>query len=304
MATFSLSDTSFLSSTRAVASFRATGATGESATAVGLQVSGALQGLLEHSIVQGAVVVSGGGPKYTVKINRDLLALPADFQGSIDLGGRAFVIDTRPPELLNIELDQLAAGETFERGEQARLIVRFSEQVKGLSASSLGFDGASFRVSKPVLDPELSVNGEAVYVFTIKGASKFSIVDFEVSLRKGVVDSFGNKLAPNEAPSFDLSFENRAPTLSLTSTATPAFTEDSGVSTSDVVATFTTADAEINPVTVTLSDTTNYALGTGADAGKVFLTAAGVALVNNGQDLPAFTLTPNDFLSTGTAVSV
>ncbi|MFZ4553939.1 MAG: hypothetical protein ACOYNQ_05275 [Burkholderiales bacterium] len=97
---------------------------------------------------------------------------------------------------------------------------------------------------------------------------------------------------------------NDAPTLSLTSTATPAFTEDSGVSTSDVVATFTTADAEINPVTVTLSDTTNYALGTGADAGKVFLTAAGVALVNNGQDLPAFTLTPNDFLSTGTAVSV
>ena len=79
------------------------------------------------------------------------------------------------------------------------------------------------------------------------------------------------------------------------------FTEDSGVSTSDVVAEFTTSDADGDTVTVTLSDTTNYVLGTGADAGKVFLTNAGLALVNAGSDLPAFTLTPNDGTVDGTA---
>jgi len=50
----------------------------------------------------------------------------------------------------------------------------------------------------------------------------------------------------------------------------------------------------LNTVTVTLSDTTNYVLGTGADEGKVLLTSDGLDLVNAGTDLPAFTLIPND----------
>ncbi|MCX5969099.1 MAG: FG-GAP-like repeat-containing protein, partial [Cyanobacteria bacterium] len=45
-------------------------------------------------------------------------------------------------------------------------------------------------------------------------------------------------------------------------------------------------------ITVALSDTTNYALGTGANAGQVLLTAAGQARIQNGTALPAFTLTP------------
>ena len=48
-----------------------------------------------------------------------------------------------------------------------------------------------------------------------------------------------------------------------------------------------------------------YSLGTGADEGKVLLTQAGLNLVNRGEDLPAFTLTPSDsLLATGASVTV
>ncbi|WP_165738088.1 hypothetical protein, partial [Pseudoalteromonas sp. c7(2019)] len=56
------------------------------------------------------------------------------------------------------------------------------------------------------------------------------------------------------------------------------------------MSTFTTSDEDGDDVTVTLSDTVNYAL----DGDTVVLTQAGVDLVNSGQDLPAYTLTPND----------
>ena len=96
---------------------------------------------------------------------------------------------------------------------------------------------------------------------------------------------------------------NDAPVLNLTQTNN--FTEDaSGNAVGSVVATFTTSDAEGSTVTVTLSDTTNYRLGTGTDAGKVLLTQAGLDKVNSGQDLPAFTLTPNDGTVNGTARTV
>ena len=96
---------------------------------------------------------------------------------------------------------------------------------------------------------------------------------------------------------------NDAPTLTLISTTD--FTEDAaGNAVGSVVASFSTADEEGSSVIITLSDATNYVLGTGANAGKVLLTAAGLALVNAGTDLPAFTLTPNDGTTNGTAVSV
>jgi large repetitive protein len=94
---------------------------------------------------------------------------------------------------------------------------------------------------------------------------------------------------------------NDAPTLSLTST--PNVLENTA-STATVVATFSTSDPDGNPVSVTLDDTTNYVLGTGSDAGKVFLSATGAALANTGADLPAFTLTPNDGTVDGVVVTV
>lgn len=81
-----------------------------------------------------------------------------------------------------------------------------------------------------------------------------------------------------------------------------SFIEDApGNQVGSLVAIYTVSDAQGNPVTVTLSDTTNYALD---GNGSVTLTAAGLALVNNGEDLPAFTLTPNDGAINSAAVLV
>ncbi|HET9820653.1 MAG TPA: tandem-95 repeat protein, partial [Burkholderiaceae bacterium] len=92
---------------------------------------------------------------------------------------------------------------------------------------------------------------------------------------------------------------NDAPTLTVT--ASYDFTEDSGTAVGAIVASYSTFDEEGSPVTVTLSDTTHYALD---GAGNVTLTAAGLALVNSGADLPAFTLTPSDGSTSGSAVAV
>jgi hypothetical protein len=78
------------------------------------------------------------------------------------------------------------------------------------------------------------------------------------------------------------------------------FTEDNGVAAGDVVAEYSTSDEDGDTVTVTLSDTTNYALD---NNGNVVLTEAGAALVNRGQELPPFTLTPNDGTVNGEPVS-
>ncbi|HSX50028.1 MAG TPA: retention module-containing protein, partial [Cellvibrio sp.] len=64
----------------------------------------------------------------------------------------------------------------------------------------------------------------------------------------------------------------------LTITQVNNFVEDAGAAVGDVVATFTTSDADNDTVTVTLSDTVNYALS----GNTVVLTAAGLALVNSG----------------------
>ena len=88
---------------------------------------------------------------------------------------------------------------------------------------------------------------------------------------------------------------NNPPVVSIDSSIN--FTEDAtDNSVGSTVATFSTSDPEGDTVTVTLSDTTNYSLS----GNSVVLTAAGLALVNSGQDLPAFTLTPNDGKVDGT----
>ncbi|WP_180047758.1 BapA prefix-like domain-containing protein, partial [Acinetobacter sp. YH12209] len=105
----------------------------------------------------------------------------------------------------------------------------------------------------------------------------------------GVVGGAAAIIDHNDDKNIQKDTINDAPTITITQTNN--FTEDAaGNAVGSVVATFTTADEENDPVTVTLSDTINYAL----DGNTVVLTAAGLALVNKGEDLPAFTLTPND----------
>ncbi len=97
-----------------------------------------------------------------------------------------------------------------------------------------------------------------------------------------------------------VSTTNDAPILTLTSTTD--FTEDDGSAVEGaVVATFETSDEDGDDVTVILNDTINYALD---DNGNVVLTEAGAALVNSGQELPPFTLTPTDGQDNGETVSV
>ncbi|MDT8339306.1 MAG: Ig-like domain-containing protein, partial [Sulfurimonas sp.] len=96
---------------------------------------------------------------------------------------------------------------------------------------------------------------------------------------------------------------NDAPTIDVTSVNN--FTEDAPTNAvGSVVATYSTDDEEGSTVSVTLSDETNYVLGTGDDAGKVLLTQAGLDLVNAGTELPLFTLTPHDGTDYGTAATV
>ncbi len=114
-----------------------------------------------------------------------------------------------------------------------------------------------------------------------------------------VVDS--DNQSQSDTTTGELQIDSPAPQPTLTLLSTTTFTEDAAANgVGSEVATFSTNAA----LAVALSDTLHYALGTGTDADKVLLTAAGLALVNGGTDLPAFTLTPSQGAVTGTAVSV
>ena len=94
---------------------------------------------------------------------------------------------------------------------------------------------------------------------------------------------------------------NELPTLLLTSSARPSFVEGASVAGAMVVG-YATIDDDDDTVTVTLSDTTNYALD--SDNKVVTLTLAGLAIVDAAGSLPSFTLTPNDPFEEGAAVTV
>ena len=116
---------------------------------------------------------------------------------------------------------------------------------------------------------------------------------FTLTPNDGTVDGTAVSADPSVTP------VNNAPVITLTQVND--FTEDESTNAvGSIVATYTTSDADGDSVSVTLSDTTHYALD---GNGNVTLTAAGLALVNSGVDLPAFTLTPNDGTVDGTAVS-
>jgi hypothetical protein len=108
-------------------------------------------------------------------------------------------------------------------------------------------------------------------------------------------DDDGNELSRTETTAtITITGENDAPVVTVTNSND--FVQNSGNAVGDVVATYTTADIDGDAVSVSLSDTTHYALSTSSQDGtlQVTLTQAGLDLVNAGTDLPAFTLTPND----------
>ena len=135
-------------------------------------------------------------------------------------------------------------------------------------------------------------NADGSWSFT-PDANDDTSVSFSYSIGDGTTTVDGSA-------TLDLTPVNDAPVLTVT--LSNSFTEDAaGNAVGSVVATYTTADEENSPVTVTLSDTVNYALD---GQGNVTLTAEGLALVNSGQALPSFTLTPSDGTVSGTAATV
>jgi hypothetical protein len=166
--------------------------------------------------------------------------------------------------------------------------IAISDDALGTNSIALsGADAAAFEVDGTVLylkaGTSLDYETKAAYAVTVS-----------------VIDATLSGSSP-ESTAYSLSITDVDETPSLTVLSTTTFTEDSPAHGSGaVVAGFSTTNA----LAVALSDTLHYALGSGADAGKVLLTAAGLALVNAGSDLPAFLLTPSNGAISGPAVSV
>ncbi|MEG3756288.1 Ig-like domain-containing protein, partial [Psychromonas arctica] len=116
---------------------------------------------------------------------------------------------------------------------------------------------------------------------------------FTLTPNDGTVDGEAATVEPG------VTTTNDAPEITITSSND--FTEDDGSAVEGaVVATFETTDEDGDEVTVTLSDTVNYEIVDGT----VVLTEAGAELVNSGEELPTFTLTPNDGTVDGEAATV
>ncbi|RBW46669.1 hypothetical protein DS885_07100, partial [Psychromonas sp. B3M02] len=145
--------------------------------------------------------------------------------------------------------------------------------------------------------------GFSLVDFERDGAETIATTDFETSTFNS---SFENEqeFTDTTDDSSNLDSDNTSPTNTvptLTISSTNAFTEDNGSAVEGaVVSTFETSDEDGDDVTVTLSDTVNYEIV----GDTVVLTEAGAALVNSGEELPAFTLIPNDGTTDGEAVSV
>lgn len=81
---------------------------------------------------------------------------------------------------------------------------------------------------------------------------------------------------------------NSAPTITITSSQD--FTQSEGASAGDEVSQFTTADADGDALTVTITNSTYYSIS----GNSVLLTSAGADKVNSGEELPAYTITVSD----------
>ena len=164
-------------------------------------------------------------------------------------------------------------------------------------------DGSAFDGAAVATFEVTDANGDDVTV-TLSDTVNYAIVDGSIVLTEAGAELVNSgeelptfTLIPNdgtvdgEAVSVTpgVTTVNDAPVLTVLTSND--FTEDDGSAVDGaVVATFETTDEDGDDVTVTLSDTVNYAIVDGT----VVLTEAGAALVNSGQDLPAYTLTPND----------
>ena len=177
----------------------------------------------------------------------------------------------------------------------AFLITEDTASAGDLAENDALFGGETFALLEGAgpINGTLSLNNDGTFVYT-------PTADFvgEDSFQYVVTDPTGD----TSVATVSLTVEpvNDVPVIVVSDVAT--FVEDSGAAVGDVVASYTTSDVDNQLVTVTLSDTTHYALN--SENNTVTLTEAGLALVNDGQQLPVFGLTPSDDLIDGVPQSV
>ncbi|NIY83244.1 Ig-like domain-containing protein, partial [Vibrio hepatarius] len=176
-------------------------------------------------------------------------------------------------------------------GQDLALTTLEDEELDGrIIATDSDGDSLTYTAGETPTNGSVVVNEDGTWTYTpdpdFNGEDSFTVI---VSDGKGGTDEITVNVgvtAVNDAPE-------------LTITNVNDFTEDQ-TSAGDVVATFTTFDKEGDEVTVILSDEVHYALD---GNGNVVLTEKGAELVNQGQDLPKFTLTPDDGKVSGEAQS-
>jgi|GEM_PF-6937432 len=173
-----------------------------------------------------------------------------------------------------------------------------------LIGNDTDFDGDTLTITAVgnAVNGTVKLNDDGTVTFTPAPNYNGNEAKFEYTV------SDGNGGSDTGTATVNVSAVNDRPVITIDSVTT--FTEDAeSNAVGSTVATFTTSDAEGDAVTVSISnanggDTPYYALGTGDDEGIVVLTQEGVDLINSGEDLPAFILTPNDGTANGDAVTV
>ncbi|WP_417698215.1 hypothetical protein, partial [Psychromonas sp.] len=187
-------------------------------------------------------------------------------------------------EILQAEVENT---NTLESNQQTEIDINDLEAILALGEEVLDLDIETAA-------GEESDGGFTLVDFDRDGEETIATTDFETA---GFDDDIESTIYTDENSNAETI--NTPPTLTITNTND--FTEDDGSAVEGaVVSTFDTADDDGDEVTIILSDTVNYEIVDNT----VVLTEAGAALVNSGEELPAYALTPSDGLTDGDPVSV
>ncbi|PKG85585.1 hypothetical protein CXF85_01975, partial [Colwellia sp. 75C3] len=239
---------------------------------------------------------SDGGRSVVVDVSRDATEIIA----SSTFKTESFAFDAVATELTDTNINDLLVNPIPDVNDAATITLEsttntfledttvVNDQVVSFSTNDEDGNAVTVTLSDTV---NYALVGNTV-VLTQAGAdlvnSGADLPEFTLSATDGV-QTTPTTVDVNPGNTVDV---NDAATITLEST-TPNFTEENAVAT-DVVASFSTNDEDGDTVTVTLSDTVNYALV----GNTVVLTQAGADLVNSGADLPDFTLSATDGVQT------
>ncbi|MDB2562567.1 cadherin-like domain-containing protein, partial [Sulfurimonas sp.] len=164
----------------------------------------------------------------------------------------------------------------------------------GITAKATDIDGETVTYSIVDSNGDAVTNGAfevnaSTGVVTVRDNTQ---IDYESSSSHDVIIKATSVDGTSSTETFSVGVSDVSENVAATITVSPVDTLTEGsASVGTKVADVTTNDADGDTLTLTVSDTTNYAINSDGD---VVLTAAGVAIVDAGNDLPSFTVTVND----------